>query len=282
MLFNVCNCGPALAANFGPLCGGGAGFVSAMIATLAASAKTAPAKTLRGEVPVVDRLAVRIVTDNSSILFVPEETRDGLAIERRVPHSYPDRPPRHILNAEWGLAMHAQSFAGGDERNVLIDFGFTPEVLNNNMAVIGVDPATFDAMVLEPRPLRPFRRHGRLPREARARAEEEHPVLRRRRGYLLPPPQSRAASSARSTARRSSTSGSHADDGVGAGAGRRPRLHHRPHRPGLVRETAASDRRRSSAFSTASAASRTKCRRRRTPATISPTTSITRSPPSIT
>jgi 7,8-dihydropterin-6-yl-methyl-4-(beta-D-ribofuranosyl)aminobenzene 5'-phosphate synthase len=127
---------------------GGAGFVTAMMATLATNARTRQAKTLRDDVPEVDRLAVRIVTDNLTQLFVPEETRDGLAIERRVPHSYPDQPPRHILNAEWGLSIHAQSFAGDEERNVLVDFGFTPEVLNNNMAVIGVDPSTFDGMVL--------------------------------------------------------------------------------------------------------------------------------------
>ena len=72
MLFNVCDCGPSLAANFAHVCGGGAGFVSAVIATLAASAKTAPAKTLGKAVPQVDRLAVRMVTDNIVIQFVPK------------------------------------------------------------------------------------------------------------------------------------------------------------------------------------------------------------------
>jgi 7,8-dihydropterin-6-yl-methyl-4-(beta-D-ribofuranosyl)aminobenzene 5'-phosphate synthase len=148
MLFNPCNCAATLASSAAPFCLGGAGFVTAVVATLAASARTRQAKTLRGYVPEVDRLAVRIVTDNLTQLFVPEETRDGLTIERRVPHSYPDRPPRHILNAEWGLSIHAQSVSDGEERNVLVDFGFTPEVLNNNMAVIGIDPSVFDAMVL--------------------------------------------------------------------------------------------------------------------------------------
>ncbi len=148
MLFNACNCAAPLAASAGSLCVGGAGFVTAMMAALAAQARTREAKTLRDGVPEVDRLAVRIVTDNLTQLFVPEETRDGLTIERRVPHTYPDRPPRHILNAEWGLSLHAQSFTAGEERNVLVDFGFTPEVLNNNMAVIGIDPSSFDAMVL--------------------------------------------------------------------------------------------------------------------------------------
>ncbi len=148
MLFNLCNCAAPLASSAGPLCIGGTGFISAVMATLTANSRTRDAKALRESVPEVDRVAVRMITDNLTQLFVPEETRDGLMIERRVPHSYPDRPPRHILNAEWGLSIHAQSFVGDDERNVLVDFGFTPEVLNNNMAIIGIDPSRFDAMVL--------------------------------------------------------------------------------------------------------------------------------------
>lgn len=150
MLFNVCNCVSAssLAASYGPLCAGGAGFVSAVIATLAAIAKTAPAKTLRGAVPEVDRLAVRMVTDNIVIQFVPTEKRDGLTIERKSGNTSPDKPPRTILNGEWGLAMHAESKRGSETRHVLIDFGYTPEVLLNNMAILKVDPSRFDAIVL--------------------------------------------------------------------------------------------------------------------------------------
>jgi 7,8-dihydropterin-6-yl-methyl-4-(beta-D-ribofuranosyl)aminobenzene 5'-phosphate synthase len=150
MLFGPC--AQDAAASFmpaaGSFCAGGAGFVTAMMATLSAGARTAPAKTLGRVLPQVDKLAVRIVTDNIVIQFVPNETRDGLAIERRGGNTKPDRPPRHVLNGEWGLSMHAQSFTGGIERNVLIDFGYTPEVLTNNMAILGVDPSGFDAMVL--------------------------------------------------------------------------------------------------------------------------------------
>jgi 7,8-dihydropterin-6-yl-methyl-4-(beta-D-ribofuranosyl)aminobenzene 5'-phosphate synthase len=150
MLFNLCNCLPpsSLAAGYAGLCAGGAGFVSAVIGTLAASARTAPAKTLKGDVPVVDQLSVRIVTDNVIIQFVPTEKRDGLTIERRSGNTRPDAPPRHVLNGEWGLAMHAESRRGDETRHVMIDFGYTPEVLNNNMAILGVDPSRFDAMVL--------------------------------------------------------------------------------------------------------------------------------------
>ncbi len=31
---------------------------------------------------------------------------------------------------------------------MLIDFGYTPEVLLNNMAILKIDPSAFDAMVL--------------------------------------------------------------------------------------------------------------------------------------
>ena len=31
---------------------------------------------------------------------------------------------------------------------MLVDFGYTPEVLLNNMAILKLDPATFDALVL--------------------------------------------------------------------------------------------------------------------------------------
>ncbi len=150
MLFNVCNCvSPSgMAGDFGSLCAGGAGFVSAMMATLAASSRTQPARTLKGNVPVVDKLAVRIVTDNIVIQFVQTEKRDGLTVERKSGNTFPDRPPSRILNGEWGLAMHAQSFAGGVERNVMIDFGYTPEVLLNNMGILNVNPSTFDALVL--------------------------------------------------------------------------------------------------------------------------------------
>ena len=44
------------------------------MATLAAGARTAPAKTLKGDVPVVDRLAVRMVTDNIVIQFLPTKS----------------------------------------------------------------------------------------------------------------------------------------------------------------------------------------------------------------
>jgi 7,8-dihydropterin-6-yl-methyl-4-(beta-D-ribofuranosyl)aminobenzene 5'-phosphate synthase len=150
MLFNTCNChqGSQAISRRGVLCAGGAGFVSAVIGTLVESSRTAQAQVLGAQVPQVDRLAVRIVTDSHLVLFVPSEKRDGLVIERAGGNQTPDAPPRTALNGEFGLSMHAESRRGDEVRNILVDFGYTPEVLNNNMAILKIDPSSFDAFVL--------------------------------------------------------------------------------------------------------------------------------------
>jgi 7,8-dihydropterin-6-yl-methyl-4-(beta-D-ribofuranosyl)aminobenzene 5'-phosphate synthase len=44
--------------------------------------------------------------------------------------------------------MHAESQRGGETRNILMDFGFTPEALVSNVDLLGIDPAALDALVL--------------------------------------------------------------------------------------------------------------------------------------
>jgi 7,8-dihydropterin-6-yl-methyl-4-(beta-D-ribofuranosyl)aminobenzene 5'-phosphate synthase len=133
----------------GLLCAGGAGFVSALIDTLAGSSRTARAQALASNPPEVDSLAVRIVTDNQIIKWIPTEKRDGLTIERRPGGNLsPNTPPSVDLVAEWGLSMHSESRRGNEVRNILIDFGYQPQTLLNNMSVLNIDPARFDALVL--------------------------------------------------------------------------------------------------------------------------------------
>ena len=96
MLFGKCNCNSSASSisRRGLLCSGGAGFVTALIGTLAGSSRTAQAQALASKPPEVDSLAVRIITDNQIIKFIPTEKRDGLTIERR-PGGYlsKDAPP---------------------------------------------------------------------------------------------------------------------------------------------------------------------------------------------
>src|SRR6266513_4446496 len=112
MLFGRCNCNsPASSiSRRGLLCAGGAGFVTALIDTLAGSSRTAQAQPLASKPPEVDSLAVRIVTDNQVIKFIPTEKRNGLTIERNPGGNLrKDAPPRVELIGQRGLSMHAQA-----------------------------------------------------------------------------------------------------------------------------------------------------------------------------
>ena len=151
MLFGGCNCMPvpSSVSRRALICGGGAGFVSALVGTLAGTGRTTRAQALGSRVLEVDRLAVTIVTDTQIIKFIPTEKRNGLTIERRSAGNVrPDAPPRVDLVGEWGLSMHAQSQRGSEVRNILIDFGYMPETLNNNISVLKLEPAQIDALVL--------------------------------------------------------------------------------------------------------------------------------------
>ena len=99
--------------------------------------------------PEVDRLAVRIVTDNVVIQFVPNEKRGSLTIERRSRgNTTPDAPPRPRSTASGASRCTRSCRPAARRGHVLIDFGYTPEVLNNNMSILKIDPSRFDAMVL--------------------------------------------------------------------------------------------------------------------------------------
>src|SRR2546430_5098191 len=151
MLFGTCNCNSSASSisRRGLLCAGGAGFVTALIGTLAGSSRTAQAQALASKPPEVDSLAVRIVTDNQIIKFIPTEKRNGLTIERNPGGNLSkDAPPSVELIGEWGLSMHAQSRRGNEVRNILIDFGYQSQTLLNNMSILKIDPTSIDAMVL--------------------------------------------------------------------------------------------------------------------------------------
>lgn len=123
---------------FGALVGGG------FLCSRVAAAQPIPA----GGVPVVDRLAVRVVTDSYHHAFEPARTVQGVRVERLGFAVAPGRPPRHTLQNEWGLSLFCETEARGERRNILIDFGYTPETLLNNLMLARIDAAAIDALVL--------------------------------------------------------------------------------------------------------------------------------------
>ena len=131
----------------GLLCAGGAGFLTAVVQTLIGTSNTVWAQPLT-QIPEVDRVAVRVLTDNYTFIFDRTQKSDDLLVERLGPNTAPDRPPHSNLVAEFGLSMHAESQRGSETRNILVDFGYTAETLLNNMEILKLDPSVLDALVL--------------------------------------------------------------------------------------------------------------------------------------
>ena len=117
-----------------------------MLAFAAAStvawACRAPAATLT--VPIVDRLELTVLVDSMTAVF-------GTPIDTPLIKVTPPPITRDYHQAfagQWGYSLLARSNIGAAARTTLVDFGYTPEALLNNMALLGVDPGTVDAMML--------------------------------------------------------------------------------------------------------------------------------------
>ena len=126
----------------------GTGFVGTLVAMLAGAGRTAKAQPVAGQAPVVDGLSVRIVTDNLTDRYSIPVPTPGMKVERVGATEKPGVAPHATLRAEWGLSLVADSVRGGEARRVMVDYGYSPEVLLTNLGLLGIDPATIDAMVL--------------------------------------------------------------------------------------------------------------------------------------
>ncbi len=106
------------------------------------SAHAAPAKV---EVPAIDRLVIREITDNTHDIFLRSAEYPGLAVQRT---GFPQAPQGKTLESEWGLALHIESEKGRQTRRYLLDFGFTPDVYANNLALLKIDVSQVDALII--------------------------------------------------------------------------------------------------------------------------------------
>jgi 7,8-dihydropterin-6-yl-methyl-4-(beta-D-ribofuranosyl)aminobenzene 5'-phosphate synthase len=144
MLINPCDC----VARRDVLCGGGAAAFSAIVTALVGTARPVRAEPISGSVPEVDRLAVRVLVDSYQFAVAPSRKLSNVDIDHFGWGIGAGRPPGKTLVSEFGLSMHVESRRGTETRRVLIDFGFTPDSIINNSALLGVDPAALDALVL--------------------------------------------------------------------------------------------------------------------------------------
>jgi 7,8-dihydropterin-6-yl-methyl-4-(beta-D-ribofuranosyl)aminobenzene 5'-phosphate synthase len=119
----------------------GAG-VAAMLAGSAAGAGRRPA------FETVDEVTLQVVVDAATFgPFLPDQALPGLLVKRSGGGGAA-LMSRKSLMAEFGLSLLARSRRGTETRQVMVDFGYSPEVLANNIELLGIDPAGIDAAVL--------------------------------------------------------------------------------------------------------------------------------------
>jgi 7,8-dihydropterin-6-yl-methyl-4-(beta-D-ribofuranosyl)aminobenzene 5'-phosphate synthase len=103
---------------------------------------------VRLPIPQVDSVTIHTIVDNATFgPFLGDQRLPGLRVERGGAGGGP-RMSRHALMAEFGLSILGESNVGSLTRRVMVDFGYSPEVLANNLALLRIDPDTLDSAVL--------------------------------------------------------------------------------------------------------------------------------------
>lgn len=97
------------------------------------------------QAPVVDELSVRVVVDSRYERFLPKASHRHVQIEHvgRVPGR-----PLSTLACEWGLSLHLASGTAGAKAQYILDFGYTPEIINRNFELLDIDPAKINGLIL--------------------------------------------------------------------------------------------------------------------------------------
>ena len=96
-------------------------------------------------VPTVDNLTIRVITDSS--YDTPRPGSSKWVKIKRTPFISP-KDYRKALHNEWGLSLALESRIGADTRNLLLDFGYTPNALMNNMEIMGIDGAKMQGLIM--------------------------------------------------------------------------------------------------------------------------------------
>src|SRR6202790_3549122 len=95
------------------------------------------------EVPTIDKLSVRVLVDSASDIFFKPQEVNGVKTE-------PGRPSdsKRPWDSEWGLPLLLEPQRGDDKRTFLLDYGWTPEVINDNMDLLKVDTSKIETLIL--------------------------------------------------------------------------------------------------------------------------------------
>jgi 7,8-dihydropterin-6-yl-methyl-4-(beta-D-ribofuranosyl)aminobenzene 5'-phosphate synthase len=100
------------------------------------------AKTI--DPPTVDKLSVDILVDLTHNLFLKPTVVNQVAMKP----AGPSKDYTKVLHTQWGLSLFLQSQKGGEASSFLLDFGYTPEALLNNIEILGIKPEKIDALIV--------------------------------------------------------------------------------------------------------------------------------------
>jgi 7,8-dihydropterin-6-yl-methyl-4-(beta-D-ribofuranosyl)aminobenzene 5'-phosphate synthase len=123
-------------------------FVKSAFAVALAAQCGRPAAATSLVAPEVDTLTLQVIVDSSTFgPFLPDESLPGLRVQRGSGRPAP-RMSRKALMGEFGLSLLARSQVGAQARSVMVDFGYSPEVIANNLSLLGIDTKELNAAVL--------------------------------------------------------------------------------------------------------------------------------------
>ena len=96
------------------------------------------------EAPVVDKLTIKVLVDSTHNLFLRPGTVNRVSVQPTpVSAGFPN-----VIHTQWGLSLLLESQRGNEPRTLMLDYGYTPDVLINNMGIIGVDAKKIDALIV--------------------------------------------------------------------------------------------------------------------------------------
>ena len=98
------------------------------------------------KIPEVDKLSIRVLIDSSHDQFLRPITVNGVLSQ--PPGNGRGRDYRQVLHNQWGLSLFLESQAADQQRRILLDFGYSPEALLNNIEILKVDPSKLDALIV--------------------------------------------------------------------------------------------------------------------------------------
>ena len=96
------------------------------------------------QAPVVDKLSAHVLIDLTHNIFLKPTTFKGMAV---TPAARAKDYTKE-LHTQWGLSYFLESTKDGEPRALMLDYGYTPEALLNNIEITGVEPKKLDALIV--------------------------------------------------------------------------------------------------------------------------------------